>query len=180
MAGTAVREQLVPMTATIWGSATRDCASVWPSCALLQPASVLFRSTLWPATCPRSLIATWTPVTLSRPRDAVEPVIVSAVAISILSPLATFTQPNLSAAQTAVGSPDEDAEPLGPVLPPVLLEQAARMSSSAERMALSRKSLCIRSPPGSSGKREVSRPRRKVPRIIAAPHWRTQEIGPAK
>src|SRR5205814_8319005 len=132
MAGTAVREQLVPMTATICGSATRDCASVWPSCALLQPASVLLRSTSWPATCPRSLIATCTPVTLSRPKDEVEPVIVRAVAISILSPLATFTQPNLSAAQTAVGSPDEAAAPPG-LLPPVFDEHAARSNSRPAR-----------------------------------------------
>src|SRR5438552_12749277 len=158
MAGTAVREQLVPMTATICGSATSAWASVWPSCALLQPASVLLRSTSWPATCPRSLIATCTPVTLSRPSEAVAPVIESAVARTILSPLATFTQPNLSALHTAVGSPEAAVEPLGALLPPVLLVHATRVSSSAASTALSRKSLCIRSPPGSSGRREVSRP----------------------
>src|SRR5205823_2865923 len=145
--GTAVREQLVPMTATICGSATSAWASVWPSCALLQPASVLLRSTSWPATCPRSLIATCTPVTLSRPSEAVAPVIESAVARPILSPL-----------HTAVGSPEAAVEPLGALLPPVLLVHATRVSSSAASTALSRKSLCIRSPPGSSGRREVSRP----------------------
>src|SRR5205823_12279167 len=82
-----------------------------------------------------------------------------------------------SAAQTAVGSPDAAVEPLGLVLLPLFDEHAARMSSSAARTALSRKSLCIRSPPGSSGRREVSRPRRKVGRIIAAPRSRTQGMG---
>src|SRR6476660_6706151 len=116
---------------------------------------------------------------MSLPRNAVSPEMVFALAILIGSLLLIFTQPAGSAAHTAAGS--WLAAVLAPLLlPALLLEHAARIRTSAARMALSRKSLCIRSPPGSSGKREGSRPRRKVPRIIAAPHSRTQDIGEAK
>src|SRR5437773_10675056 len=81
---------------------------------------------------------------------------VRALAILILSPAATCMHLNWPALHTAVGSCDAPPEALPVVFPPPpLLEHAASASSIAARIALNRKSLCIRFSPQVTGKAQT-------------------------
>src|SRR5438552_12801243 len=145
IAGTAVREQVVPTTATIVLSATIAWAAVWPSSAFEQPASSRTISILWPKSWPRSLAATSMPYSTSNPRKRVAPWNEFALAIRIGSPGATSLQPTLSALQIAAAStalPPALAAP-DPDAPGLLDVHAAVTRSVAFKTALHLRNLSI-------------------------------------
>src|SRR5262245_25725115 len=140
------------MTATTLGSEAILVAAVCPPSAE-QPSSSGVSSTVWPATSPRSLIATSTPVWESTPRVSLGPAMTRAEAIRMGSPAATVTQPRASVQPSTVAGSSAGASASSSAGASVGSSASSSAGSSAAGSSLGCSSGAAPPPPQADAKR---------------------------